>query len=39
MGKYDKLIKENLASIIAPLSRRMGIDLERGRIELIKDKF
>jgi hypothetical protein len=39
MGKYDKLIKENLASIIAPLSRRMGIDLERGRIEIIKDKL
>lgn len=39
MGKYDKLIKENLAYIIAPLSRRIGIDLDRGRIEIVKDKL
>ena len=39
MGKYDKLIKENLAYIIAPLALRIGIDLERGRIEIVKDKL
>ena len=39
MGKYDKLIKENLAYLIAPLALRIGIDLERGRIEIIKDKL
>lgn len=39
MGKYDKLIKENLAYLIAPLALRIGIDLERGRIEIVKDKL
>ena len=31
MGKYDKLIKENLAYLVPSLARRMGIDLVRGR--------
>ena len=39
MGKYDKLIKENLSHVIGSLSNRMGINLERGHIELIKDKL
>jgi hypothetical protein len=39
MGKYDKLIKENLKYLVPSLARRMGIDLSRGRIEMIKDKL
>ena len=39
MGKYDKLIKENLKYLVPSLARRMGIDLGRGRIETIKDKL
>jgi hypothetical protein len=39
MGKYDKLIKENLQHVLPSLARRMGIDLGRGRIEMVKDKL
>jgi hypothetical protein len=39
MGKYDKLIKENLRYLVPSLARRMGIDLVRGRLETIKDKL
>jgi hypothetical protein len=39
MGKYDKLIKENLKYLVPSLARRMGINLTRGRIEMIKDKL
>ena len=39
MGKYDKLIKENLRYLVPSLARRIGIDLVRGRLETIKDKL
>ncbi len=39
MGKYDKLIKESLSHLIKPFAKRVGIDLEKERLELIKDKL
>ncbi len=33
MGKYDKLIKENLSHIVIPLIKRLGIDLKGKRLE------
>ena len=39
MGKYDKLLKENLKHLVPSLARRMGIDLTRGRVETVKDKL
>jgi hypothetical protein len=39
MGKYDLLIKENLSYLVKPLAKRIGLNLENTRIEMIKDKL
>ena len=39
MGKFDKLIKENLRHLIRPFAERVGINLKNGRIVIIKDKL
>ncbi len=39
MGKYDKLIKENLSYLVKSFAERMGIGLQNERLELIKDKL
>jgi hypothetical protein len=39
MGKYDKLIKENLSRIIIPLAKRLGVELEGKHLEMLKDKL
>ncbi len=39
MGKFDKLIKENLAEMFQPLAKRIGFDFEDAQIEIIKDKL
>lgn len=39
MGKYDKLIKESLSHLIKPFAKRVGIDLQNERLEIVKDKL
>ena len=39
MGKYDLLIKENLRHLIKPLAKRIGLNLDNTRMEIIKDKL
>lgn len=39
MGKYDKMIKENLSYLIKPFAERMGIGLQDERLEIVKDKL
>jgi predicted transposase YdaD len=39
MGKYDKTIKENLQPLLKSLASRIGLNIERGKIEIVKDKL
>ena len=39
MGKFDKIIKENLSKMILPLAQLIGMDIAKGKIDMIKDKL
>ena len=39
MGKYDRLIKENLRHLVRPLAKQIEMNLEDTRIEVLKDKL